>query len=231
MPLVGGDEAHEHLDGRRLARRRSGRGSRRSRRAGPRSETPRSGLDAPPGERLAERLRRARSTRRTTSAGRMLCGHGSSLASLGPRCAVLVELVLDLARADAEHGRRLRRRAAARLERPEDGVPLEVGDGRSRDRRRRRRAPPTGTTLGGRCFFSICGPSHRTTARSTTFSSSRTLPGQRYSSSVASASSANVSIVLPFSAAYRRRKKLASAGMSPRRSRSGGSSTVTTLSR
>ena len=75
--------------------------------------------------------------------------------------------------------RRLRRRAAARLERLQDRVALEVGDASSRgsadgvaraSARHRRRAG-----AAPRC----AAPSQSTTARSIAFSSSRTLPGQR----------------------------------------------------
>ena len=61
-----------------------------------------------------------------------------------------------------------------------------------------------------------------TTARSTTFSSSRTLPGHSYSASCAIASRDGLSGALPFFLAYTSRKWSAKMGMTSRRARSGG---------
>ena len=61
-----------------------------------------------------------------------------------------------------------------------------------------------------------------TTARSMTFSSSRTLPGQLYSISRSSASGFSSISGLPFSSLYFSRKCCISGGMSSLRSRSGG---------
>ena len=66
-------------------------------------------------------------------------------------------------------------------------------------------------------------PVESTTARSMTFSSSRTLPGQSYSISRSSASGVSSRSVLRFSSPYFSRKCCTSSGMSSLRSRSGGS--------
>ena len=74
-------------------------------------------------------------------------------------------------------------------------------------------------------------PTHSTAARSITFSSSRTLPGQSYSISRSSASGVSSRFGLRFSSPYFSRKCCTSSGMSSLRSRSAGSCTVMTCSR
>src|SRR2546423_885893 len=69
----------------------------------------------------------------------------------------------------------------------------------------------------------IRGPGVSTTARSMTFSSSRTLPGQSYSVSRSSASGISSRSRFRFSSPYFSRKWWTSSGMSSFRSRSGGS--------
>ena len=101
-----------------------------------------------------------------------------------------MELVLDLARADPEDGRRLRRRSTARLERLQDREPLELVDGGAGDLRRPLRLDLRREPCG-RWRRSMRGSSQSTTARSITFSSSRTLPGQSYVARSSSASSSN----------------------------------------
>ena len=77
----------------------------------------------------------------------------------------------------------------------------------------------------------ITGPRDSAAARSTTLRSSRTLPGQRVADAAPPSRPGDHDIVMPRRAATSRRKWFASAGMSSRRSRSGGSSTWTTVSR
>src|ERR1700744_2847627 len=75
--------------------------------------------------------------RRTTSCGASVTTlflDDPRVGRRGVRLRVLVELVLDLARADAEHGGGLGGRPAAGLEGLQDGVALEIGDGRPGDR-------------------------------------------------------------------------------------------------
>ena len=174
------DEPHQHLDRRRLAR---------AVRPEEAEDLPARhleanaahGLDAPARERLAERLREARRrggrrrSRPLPSRSWPRCGDARIAA-----VAVLVQLVLDLARADAEHRRGLRRRARR----------TPRGSSGSRSARGRRSSSPgmggSAVALRRRARRSAAGasprcwaPSQSTTARSTTFSSSRTLPGQR----------------------------------------------------
>src|ERR1035441_1180549 len=74
-------------------------------------------------------------------------------------------------------------------------------------------------------------PRANTTICSMALRSSRTLPGQSYASSRFVASGVNSRTCLPFSRLNSSRNDFTSNGMSSRRSRNGGRSTVTTLSR
>ena len=78
-------------------------------------------------------------------------------------------------------------------------------------------------TWSGMRSAPMVGPEQSTTARSITFSSSRTLPAQSYSISRSSASGITSRPTLRFSSPYLSRKWWTRSGMSSLRSRSGGS--------
>ena len=82
-----------------------------------------------------------------------------------------------------------------------------------------------------RCSGPITSCAASTRARSSTFSSSRTLPGQSYASRARCASGSTATGPRSWRAPNRRRKSSIRRGMSCRRSRSGASVIVTTLSR
>ena len=86
-------------------------------------------------------------------------------------------------------------------------------------------------TSGGSSRVPIASPSVSSTARSITFLSSRTLPGQAYALSIACASGAISRTCFPNSRLKCAVKCLTSGGMSSRRSRSGGSVMGMTRSR
>src|SRR2546423_37118 len=78
---------------------------------------------------------------------------------------------------------------------------------------------------------SMMAPCARTTARSIVFLSSRTLPGHGYRWSSAFASSVSCGHLKPMSAAYDCANDSANGTMSSGRSRNGGTTKVTPLSR
>jgi hypothetical protein len=86
-------------------------------------------------------------------------------------------------------------------------------------------------TSEGRSLGSTTSPLATATARSTAFSSSRTLPGQLCRQSISSPSRERLASGRPSRRATLARKCATRMGMSPARSRNGGSFTVTTLMR
>ncbi len=91
---------------------------------------------------------------------------------------------------------------------------------------------PTGArTSDGRCSGPMTSCSARSMARSSTFWSSRMLPGQSYARRRRCASGSTATGPRPCRAASSRRKWSIRSGMSCRRARSGGRVSVTTLSR
>src|SRR5437899_9363869 len=121
----------------------------------------------------------------------------SSLAALGREAleSVLLDLRVQQTSVDAEHFCRLGTITASVLQRLHDQILFELGtDFLKNDRSAETssfsssRSPASWSPNGSSRLVMIC-PRERTTARSTTFSSSRTLPGQSYSVSRFSASS------------------------------------------
>jgi len=92
-------------------------------------------------------------------------------------------------------------------------------------------AGPAGAGRQARSAAAIRRPPPSRTARSTTWSSSRTFPGQGYWSSAWSASSVKPSKSFRYRRPCRPRKWAASTGMSSRRSRRGGRRISTVLRR
>ena len=112
---------------------------------------------------------------------------------------------------------------AGRCERAADRLPLRPLHVLVQRRRGQRRARARWRRAARSPRASITGPAHSTTARSIVFSSSRTLPGQSWPCRAASAAVVDaVRRACPCAGACLRRKCSTSAGMSSRRSRSGG---------